>query len=286
MKAHGIRVDLLALVERADEVLSTTKEVVDAYLAGETRLVMATPCHHQLQALFTDSMVYFRPALTPLALFSNSPSEILNFEGPESINTGIALAAALGMDELVLVGVDLGARSLRVRSDEAVGCSERDLNLEFPANFGGTVFTSTPLRDSRMAVEACFRWYGEMKVFNASDGVAIEGAEPQSLSQRVQSCSHLAPLDPFEVTPLGQWWLGSARYTPQRFLASWASRRPRAEVAALIASLQCLFRSDEPWFPVVIREVMHCGLDVALRRVSSAVLRSTIHKMVIAVNHS
>ena len=114
----------------------------------------------------------------------------------------------------------------------------------------------------------------------------IEGAEPQALSKRVQSCAHLAPLDSFEVTPLGQWWLCSARYTPQRFLASWASRRPRAEVAALIASLQRLFRSDEPWCPVVIHQVTYLlALDVApAAQFPRRVLRSTIHKLVIAVN--
>lgn len=287
LKAHGIRVDLLALVERADEVLRDVKQVVDAYGAGETRLVMSTTCHHQLQALFIDSMVYFRPALTPLALFSNSPAEILNFEGPESINTGVALAAALGMDELVLVGVDLGARSLqKVRSDDAVGCSVRELSLEVPANFGGSVFTSSLLRDSRLSVEACLRCYANLAVFNASDGVAIEGAEAQLLSERVQCCDHLAPLDRFDVTPLGQWWLGSARYTPQRFLASWSSRRPRAEVAALIASIQRLFRSNEPWSPVVIHQVTRLlALDVPPAvQFPRRVLRSTIHKLVIAVN--
>lgn len=287
LKAYGIRVDFLALVERADEVLSDVQQVVDEYGAGDTRLLMSTTCHHQLQALFCDCMVYFRPALTPLALFSNSPEEILNFEGPESINTGVALAAALGMNELVLVGVDLGARSLqKVRSDDAVGCSVRELSLEVPANFGGSVFTSSLLRDSRLSVEACLRCYANLAVFNASDGVAIEGAEAQLLSERVQCCDHLAPLDRFDVTPLGQWWLGSARYTPQRFLASWTSRRPRAEVAALIASLQRLFRSNEPWSPVVIHQVTRLlALDVPPAvQFPRRVLRSTIHKLVIAVN--
>ena len=287
LKANHIRVDFLALVERADEVLDDVWQVVDEYGAGDTRLVMSTTCHHQLQALFCDSMVYFRPALTPLALFSNSPAEILNFEGPESINTGVAFAAALGMDELVLVGVDLGARSLqKVRSDDAVGCSVRDLNLEVPANFGGTVFTSSLLRDARLSVEACLRCYGSLAVFNASDGVAIEGADAQLLSDRVRFCAEDPSLDRFEDELLGEWWISSARYTPQRFLASWASRRPRAEVAALIAALQRLFRSDEPWNPVVIQQITRLlALDVPPAvQFPRRVLRSTIHKLVIAVN--
>ena len=64
------------------------------------------------------------------------------------------------MDELVLVGVDLGARTLKkLRSDDAVGCTVRNLNLEVAGNFGGSVFTSSALCDSRLSVEACLRYF-------------------------------------------------------------------------------------------------------------------------------
>jgi hypothetical protein len=57
-------------------------------------------------------------------------------------------------------------------------------------------------------------------------------------------------------------------------------------VAALIASLQRLFRSDEPWNPAVIQQVTRLlALDVApAAQFPRRVLRSTIHKLVIAVN--
>ena len=287
LKANGIRVDFLALVERADEVLADVKAVVDEYGSGETRLLMSSTCHHQLQDLVCDTMIYFRPALTPLALFSNSPSEILSFEGPESINTGIGFAASLGLDELVLVGVDLGARSLqKVRSSDAVGCSTRKLDIEMEANFGGTVFSSSLLRDSCQSVEACLRCYQNMKVFNASDGVAIKGTVPQLLDERVQLYSKHQDLDDFASTQLGSWWNSSIRYTPERFLASWKSRRPRAEVSSLITSLDLLFRSKEPWSPVLISQVTKLlSLDVSPAvSFPRRVLRSTIHKLVIAIN--
>ena len=287
LKLNNIRVDFLALLEREDLVALDMEKVVEELGVGLTRLVMSTTCHSKLLSLFPDAMVFFRPALTPLALFSNSPAEILNFEGPESINTGIALAAALGMDELVLVGVDLGARSLqKVRSDEAQGSSARDLDMEAPANFGGTVLTSRLLRDSRMAVESCLRCYKHIRVINSSDGVNIEGSEAQLLADRVQSCIDVPALGSFEETPLGQWWISSARYTSQRSISSWTSRRPRAEVADLINKLQCLFRSDDPWYPVVIQQVTHLlALDVPPpAQFPRRVLRSTIHKLVIAVN--
>ena len=43
-------------------------------------------------------MTYFRPALTPVSLFSRGNHEVLAYEGPESINTGVD-GRALGFDE-------------------------------------------------------------------------------------------------------------------------------------------------------------------------------------------
>ncbi|QNJ18445.1 hypothetical protein SynA1825c_00102 [Synechococcus sp. A18-25c] len=288
LKANGIRVDFLALVERADEVLSDVKQVVQESGAGETRLVMSTTCHHELQTMFGEAMVYFRPALTPLALFSNRPDEILNFEGPESINAGVAIASAFGMDELVLVGVDLGARSLdKVRSADAVGCVVRDLEFEEVGNFGAKVFTSRLLRDARTTVETCLIHFSELKAFNASDGVQIKGAETCVLSDRVAAFKNQPSLQDFDSTALGNWWISSPRYTPERFKASWQSRRPRAEIHSMISALGKVFSSsDYSWETNLIFQVTQL-LDLSGPphiQFPRRMLRSTIHKLVVAVH--
>lgn len=288
LKSNGIRVDFLALVERADEVLSDVKQVVEESGAGETRLVMSTTCHHELQTMFGETMVYFRPALTPLALFSNSPDEILNFEGPESINAGVAIASAFGMDELVLVGVDLGARSLdKVRSAEAVGCVVRDLEFEEIGNFGSKVHTSRLLRDARTTVENCLLHFSALKAFNASDGVKIKGAETCVLSDRVAAFNNQPTLHDFDSTALGKWWISSQRYTPERFQASWQSRRPRAEIHSLISALsRLLLSSVYSWETNLIFHVTEL-LDLSgppHAQFPRRMLRSTIHKLVIAVH--
>ena len=256
LKSKGVRVDFLALVERADVVYEDIKSVVQEYGSGETRLILSSSCHHQLQELFVDSMVYFRPALTPLALFSSSPSEVLCFEGPESINAGVAFASTIGMDEVVLVGVDLGTRSLsKVRSADAVGNSPRNFDLEVPGNFGGTVYTSVFMRDARMTVESCFRCYANVRGINVSDGVKIEGAESMRIEDYILSLVSVSPLSNESNSGLRSWWESSPRYTPQRFLASWKSRRPRPEIANLISELRKLFSSSLPWKPDLLYQV-------------------------------
>ena len=61
LKSKGVRVDFLALVERADVVYEDIKSVVQEYGSGETRLILSSSCHHQLQELFVDSMVTSGP---------------------------------------------------------------------------------------------------------------------------------------------------------------------------------------------------------------------------------
>ena len=118
------------------------------------------------------------------------------------------------MDELVLVGVDLGARSLqKIRSDEAVGCVVRDLNVEVPGNFGGTVFTSRLLTDARWTVEACIRNSPSLVVYNASDGVFIKGAEPCRLSDRLSMLTGDDPSTLFDDSMLGKWWKDTTLYS-------------------------------------------------------------------------
>ena len=141
------------------------------------------------------------------------------------------------------------------------------------------------LRDSCQSVEACLRCYQNMKVFNASDGVAIKSTVPQLLDERVQLYSKHQDLDDFASTQLGSWWNSSIRYTPERFLASWKSRRPRAEVSSLITSLDLLFRSKEPWSPVLLVKSLNFSVWMYLLQYRfSSCFKKQFYKLVIAIN--
>ena len=287
LKANNIRVDFLALMERSDDTYTDMKDVVDAYGAGQTRLIASSTCHWQMGEMFVGKMSFFRPALTPLSIFSSSPSEILGFEGPESVNTGVALACALGMSQLDLIGVDLGSRSLdKVRSDQAIGASPRVLDIELDANFGGKAFSSRPLQDVRTCIESCLRTFPGIEVFNLSDGVEIKGAKPMKIKTRLKALENVESLHDFPESKLGKWWESSMLYTPERFFSSWKSRRPRAESAKLVQQLISIFSADNQWSPDVVYQVTQAlSLDVALApQFPRRILRSTFHKAVFAVN--
>ena len=81
-------------------------------LGWEIHICLLQSCDHRLHELFNETMIYLKPALTPLSLFSTSDDEILQYEGPQTVNTGVALCSVLGAQNVVLVGVDLGSANL------------------------------------------------------------------------------------------------------------------------------------------------------------------------------
>ena len=260
------------------------RQTVQQYGAGRTRLLASVTCPADLQKLFVDTAVYFRPALTPLALFANSPREVLSFEGPQTVNTGMALAAALQAQQIVLVGVDLGVRDpSKPRSTAAAGVSPRDFTLERPANFGGTVFTDRFLLDGQLSLEVCLRSHPDLAVFNASDGLAIDGALPIALADYLQR--HQEITDDGGRAAVDSWWNGLSRYSPQRFQASWRSRRPRQVISHQFAALRDLYGGATPWFPDLLRRSTDLlSLDVApAEQFPRRMIRGTLHKLTLAI---
>ena len=119
-----------------------------------------------------------------------------------------------------------------------------------------------------------------------SDGVKIEGAESMRIEDYILSLVSVSPLSNESNSGLRSWWESSPRYTPQRFLASWKSRRPRPEIANLISELRLLFSSSIPWKPDLLyqlNQLMDLNQPPSVQ-FPRRVLRSTLLKLVIGVN--
>ena len=102
LRAANIRVDYFCLLERGSILYHDDYEpVVRKYGSCNARLIASSTTDARLHDLFPNSCIYFRPALTPLSVFSDKFNEVLNYEGPQTINTGLALVVALH-DEVVL----------------------------------------------------------------------------------------------------------------------------------------------------------------------------------------
>ena len=255
LRKNGIDVDVLVLLERGEYEYDNYMSVIEEYGAGNTKLFCSVTCDSRLHSLFGDSMVYFRSALSPVSIFCFESRQILDLEGPQTINTSAAMASALGAEEVVFVGVDLGAKSLdKVRSDSAVGMSERKFDIERKGNFCETVYTSKLLVDGCIALEMLIQISTTTQFYNSSDGVFIKGASPKLLSEfsigsSGEECSG-------SKKRLNTWWKKQYRFSKADLRAFWGAQRPRAQVSETIDSIKQSLSCDQPWFPAVQNDLV------------------------------
>ena len=266
LRKAGIEVDILCLLERNtfeyDQYLSVKKE----FGLGHTCLFASVTCDSRLHTLFDESMIYFRQMLSPLCIFSTDVSQILQFEGPQTVNTGVALCAALGAQTVVFVGLDLGAVSTdKVRSDSAVGNSIRTFDVKVKGNFQPTVFSDQCLLDGKLAIERCLDLMPQAKVFNASNGVFIKGAVPLALSKVFSQYQH-STSSSVESKMWQSWWNQRPYFDSKALLLHWEASRPRVHISRTMSEIRELMLSDDPWFPT-IQDKLTASLSLSLEDV-------------------
>ncbi|GCE64744.1 hypothetical protein OMCYN_00665 [cyanobiont of Ornithocercus magnificus] len=281
LRAAGIKVDILCLLERNSIEYEQYLSVKDEFGTDETFLFASVTCDFRLHSLFSDSMVYFRPALTPLAIFSTNPRQVLYLEGPQTVNTGVALCASLRAEEVVLVGVDLGTTSLRyVRSKNAVGTSKRQFDIKTEGNLQDVVYSDSFLMDGKISMERCLS-ISKLKVFNASDGVKIEGAEPIVLSSLMSKINnHIT-----DKYAWRDWWLKQPRFQPEALGNLWKSSRSRVHVCDLFSSLRELLMLNTSWsYDLQSKIVELMKLDVPSRQqVARRLVRALFLKLSVTI---
>ena len=196
---------------------------------------------HMSFKMYSDACVFFRPALTPLSVFSNNSREILHHEGPQSINSGTSFASSIGCASILLVGVDLGtADQNQTRSKDASGIDDRIYDLEVPGNLRPTVFTSKRLIDSKLQLEAMVK-NSDSNFYNLSDGVKFDGVEPVD---EVKYNSYLESEQSLDLEVFYDWWSSQRKYNSGRFLSSWKARNPRQMINKFFNKLHALCTSD------------------------------------------
>ena len=119
---------------------------------------MSSTCPSELVDAYKDTAIFFRPALTPLSIFSNRPQQVLSNEGPEAVNAALSFAFRFTPNRVIFVGVDLGSLSSDdYRSKDAAGDSPRDLTMLVPSNLDDQkeVYTNKIFQDTRLVLEQC-----------------------------------------------------------------------------------------------------------------------------------
>ena len=140
-------------------------------------LFTSTTCDCNLVALFNKRVCFFRSALTPLAVFSDTVRELLPNDGPEVVNAATSLACTLAFDEINFFGVDLGSSDTKLeRSKDAVAFTYRTWDMEKEGNKDKIIHTNQAMLDVQTVLERTIEMYPKISYYNWSDGLKLEGA--------------------------------------------------------------------------------------------------------------
>lgn len=256
LATYGIEPDILCLLERGDFMIDQYKQASQIMTHKQSRLLASTTTPAEIFQYFKNPMIYFRSQLTPTGLFADGKHSILPYEGPQTVNTGVALACCLGFDSVLLVGADLGTADLsNVRSKNAVGETPRDFPISIKGNLVETVFTNDMLVDGKRAIEECIKFHSESQsLYNISNGVYIDGFEP------IQAQSYVELLAKEKKKVISKhvfydWWDSAPFYSYEKFNARLRAMKPRRIVFNYIEKLSMILSSDEPWIPTKFNKI-------------------------------
>lgn len=257
--SQGIEPDFLTLVERADDVYTTYKAIYDEFGKTKTKLVTSSTCNDKLADLFSETCIFYRPALTPAVLCAESINEILSHEGPQAVCAALSFALNLNPDNLVLVGVDLGASDVsKPRSANAIGYSPRTFEVKVEGNLEDSIFTDRMLLDCRDVLNSCIQTAidreQKTRIFNVSNGLLIKGAKPVQLSTYISWYDANSNFK--DDHDINHWWSSLSVGTSERMSAIMELRKPRLGTLALIDELRTIFSdSSLAWMPSLVLKV-------------------------------
>jgi len=279
---HGIKPKLLVLLEREKLVYDDFLRLHHEYDISDIHLFVSTTCWDSLTDIFKNVMAFFRPALTPLTVFSDSSKSVLDCEGPESINAAFSLAAKLTSGNVYLFGADLGAKDADYsRSLDALGYTDRNWDRQVEGNYGGLVHTNRMMLDVCYVLETSIKYYNEtVKVYNCSDGIKINGTIPVHPKELPKSTSTELPNN------FNNWWSSHVLYTVDKRNSSWNSRKPREHTFNLARQLETIIanpsRDNLDKICKDCAEALDLSVNLPLQ-FPRRILRSTVIKGLLAI---
>ena len=288
---NGIRVDALVLIERGFDVYEAYKDLADEFDLSEIILFTSTTCDCNLSGLFKKRVCFFRSALTPLAVFSDTVRELLPNDGPEAVNAATSLACTLAFDEINFFGVDLGSADTKVeRSKDAVAFTYRTWDIEKEGNKDKTIHTNQAMLDVQTVLERTIQMYPKINYYNWSDGLKVEGATPIfSLNEYLQVTSiNSAATNVNCLNMLDDYFNRLPAYSPSRVRASWEAKNLRQTTYEVCEKLKMLISSDITWFPemlIKLEQIMtiQCNLE---RQFPRRIIRGSIYKSFLLVTQT
>lgn len=238
---NGLRPDIHVQLERSEHQYDLHKSLSEKYDLSDILLICSSTVPLGLQSLFKRSIYFFRPALSPLAVYAVTPTEILTAEGPDTINAAVSSILTLGFKRISLFGVDCGSTSKKsIRSAGAFGgYIPRKLQKVERGASGKTVFTNSRLQTVRDSIAVAFRLARKSDGLNFSDGLNIPKVSytpPDEFLNWLQD--ELTVEKKSDV--LNRVWDDSAELNHHRVYTSWSVADPRQKCFNFFRQLEVL----------------------------------------------
>lgn len=175
--------DFWIMTERVKDVLNMVEDAAKIFDTRQVTFIGSSTVFPGVTDYFDEFILFFRPGLSTAPIFMTRNDQILVIPDPLAANSGLSVALHLGFREFYLMGVDAGSKH-RNRGHAKGGFYERtddhlkDLPLSGPANFGGTIWTTSVLTWSRENLEKLMGPAKGRTFYNLSDGALIKYAQP------------------------------------------------------------------------------------------------------------
>ena len=186
--AAGITPSALVLLEMDSKVFEDLNILLlQGYDLSSIVLFASDTIDPRISPLFKKTIYFHRPRSAAFALYPFEENAILPQAGPQVANAGLEVLLVLGFRKLLFIGCDFGAESSHlIRSANAVGQSNRIMDMPSRSNRRRTIFSSDELRVTRDLFQNMIRLY-EPECFSFGHGIEIKGVRNVSDNDR-QTC--------------------------------------------------------------------------------------------------
>tara|TARA_B100000315_G_scaffold242240_1_gene264210 strand:- start:94 stop:2130 length:2037 start_codon:yes stop_codon:yes gene_type:complete len=244
LMVNGVVPDFQIEIENI-HVLPIIAQVAEEHDVSPVCLIAASTVENGVEQYFNNVIYYFRNSLSPFHIFCDSERYCLKYPSPIVLNGGLSFAQEVGFRNIYFFGTDLGVKNPEKHHSkdtyhytaENPILDEQVCDIPFQGNIGGQCFTSMAFRWSlNFLINAIKEFQNSRCYFNCSDGILIDGAQPQpanSLSfPKFEGGKNRVAEKIVENFPV---------YTKKKFHSAWSDQRIGEEIGKFIDSIEECF---------------------------------------------
>ena len=236
---HGIQPDFCTVLENTPLQYTSFRDYAETYpeQVRAITLLASTSADPRLTGLFDRSLLVMRSGLASTELFCPADSLIAHNISPTVTNMALSLFLASGYDDILLFGVDLGARQAQHHHAKDSPYIAGDMPFPTEAmtttvrgNLGGNVTCHYVFNWARLAMEALLAAtpFRAARVRNCSDGARIKGTQP-CLAKKLM----LAAPPTTKADAIADFLSGTVPYAHQDFVQAWNPQRLEQQITDL-----------------------------------------------------